>query len=360
MEDYIIELSEDEVQKLLSLSEHLHVSPSENADSFCKMAKQLSAFIPSRIRTKVNEFITRGSISGFLLIRRIPIDFKTLPKTPPDNQSKIGEGTVLAKIQAMLLHIAGEMIAYEGEGYGRIFQDIVPMRNMANNQTSLGSNIELEIHTEQAFSDLRPDILSLACLRGDKEAFTHILPVSRILENVSPTTFNVENTESAVAFPLKKRRRVVDLNVERGKEESLLYEPLWKTSVDLSFQLQTQEFEKGLIRGPFAILERKGESPSDIHLLFDQDLMIGETEEANTLVSKIVDIYYHHRILHNLKSGEILLIDNRRAIHGRSAFHPRYNGYDRFLIRGFATLDFKKSEYARDSKNNRVILSYYS
>jgi L-asparagine oxygenase len=260
----------------------------------------------------------------------------------------------------MLLHIAGEMIAYEGEGYGRIFQDIVPMRNMANNQTSLGSNIELEIHTEQAFSDLRPDILSLACLRGDKEAFTHILPVSRILENVSPTTFNVENTESAVAFPLKKRRRVVDLNVERGKEESLLYEPLWKTSVDLSFQLQTQEFEKGLIRGPFAILERKGESPSDIHLLFDQDLMIGETEEANTLVSKIVDIYYHHRILHNLKSGEILLIDNRRAIHGRSAFHPRYNGYDRFLIRGFATLDFKKSEYARDSKNNRVILSYYS
>jgi L-asparagine oxygenase len=329
MEDYIIELSEDELQKLLSLSEHLHVSPSENADSFCKMAKQLSAFIPSRIRTKVKEFITRGSISGFLLIRRIPIDFKTLSKTPPDNQSKIGEGTVLAKIQAMLLHISGEMIAYEGEGYGRIFQDIVPMRNMANNQTSLGSNIELEIHTEQAFSDLRPDILSLACLRGDKEAFTHILPVSRILENVSL------------------------------EEKALLYEPLWKTSVDLSFQLQTQEFEKGLIRGPFPILE-KGESPSDVHLLFDQDLMIGETEEAEKLVSKIVDIYYHHRILHNLKSGEILLIDNRRAIHGRSAFHPRYNGYDRFLIRGFATLDFKKSEYARDSKNNRVILSYYS
>ena len=34
---------------------------------------------------------------------------------------------------------------------------------MENNQTSVGSTIELEVHTEQAFSRLKPDLLSLGC-----------------------------------------------------------------------------------------------------------------------------------------------------------------------------------------------------
>ena len=33
-----------------------------------------------------------------------------------------------------------------------------------------GSGVELELHTEQAFSKLRPDVLSLACLRGNPKA----------------------------------------------------------------------------------------------------------------------------------------------------------------------------------------------
>ena len=104
------------------------------------------------------------------------------------------------------------MIAYEAEWYGKLFQDVVPLRAMEKAQTSLGSNTELEIHTEQAFSKLKPDILSLACLRGDPNAYTHIFPVQTILNNLTT------------------------------EEKALLREPLWYTGVDLSFKLNNNEF----------------------------------------------------------------------------------------------------------------------
>ena len=259
-----------------------------------------------------------------------------IPSTPPDNSHKIGEQTLLARIQSILLHSMGEILSYEAEGYGRLFQDIVPNEKMKNKQTSLGSNQELEIHTEQAFSLLRPDILSLACLRGDVNAFTYILPVQTILENIT------------------------------HDEQELLWKPLWKIGVDLSFQMDdtlhcSSDFEmrylsNNKLRGPIPILYG---SKTDPYLVFDQDLMLGITEEANRLIQKIITIYYEKRICHNLLPGEIIFIDNLRAVHGRSSFYPKYDGYDRFLIRCFAVFDYERTKYAR-KENSRMIQRLYS
>jgi L-asparagine oxygenase len=116
------------------------------------------------------------------------------------------------------------------------------------------------------------------------------------------------------------------------------------------------EFIDGDVRGPVSILNGSYNDPT---LIFDQDLMTGITEESNNMIQKIVDIYYTHRISHNLKPGEIIFIDNNRAVHGRSSFSPKYDGNDRFLIRCFATFELEKSYYAR-SNNNRMISAIYS
>jgi hypothetical protein len=139
----------------------------------------------------------------------------------------------------------------------------------------------------------------------------------------------------------------------------LLHQPLWKTGVDLSFKLNKYEFINGDMRGPISIinyenLEDKYNNPK---LVFDQDLMKGTTEEANEIIENIIDIYYKCRIEHNLLPGEIILIDNNRAVHGRSNFTPNYDNYDRFLIRCFATFDYEKSNYAR---KERIIQAIYS
>jgi L-asparagine oxygenase len=319
---------EEDLETLLKLAECITANPSLSPLLFCEQAKEQAQHLSPHIKSILTSFATAGSETGFLLIRTVPINDATIPQTPSDNKYKVGETTLLAKIQAILISAISDMIAYEGEGYGTLFQDIVPLKAMEHAQTSLGSNTELEIHTEQAFSKLKPDILSLACLRGDPEAFTHIFPVQTILNNLTT------------------------------EEKALLREPLWKTGVDLSFKLNNNEFIDGDIRGPMPIISGTQDDPI---LIFDQDLMTGITPEATDMIKKIVDIYYQKKIRHNLKPGEILLIDNKRAVHGRSAFKPRYDGKDRFLIRCFATFDLSKSEYARENLSSpRTISAIYS
>lgn len=321
----IIELNETEIEILINLAKTITISPSEYPELYNNQCKALASKVPERIYHKLLHFRTYGSHTGFLLIKNFPLHNNELPTTPLGNHYKIGETTILARIQSIFLSIIGELIAYEAEGYGRLFQDVVPIPTMHNKQTSLGSNTELEIHTEQAFSNLKPDVLSLSCLRGDKNAFTYILPVQYIINNLS-------------------------------KEEiELLRKPLWKTGVDLSFKLHGNEFIEGDIRGPIPIIQG---TPEDPFLVFDQDLMTGITYESQELIQKIVNIYYKERIEYNLKSGDIIYIDNNRAVHGRSAFFPLFNGEDRFLVRCFAVFDYEKSNYARNG--TRVVSAIYS
>jgi L-asparagine oxygenase len=206
------------------------------------------------------------------------------------------------------------MIAYEAEGDGRLFQDMVPKRAAAATQTSLSSKVELELHTEQAFSDLRPDWISLACAREHPGADTYVLPVGAILPAL---------TDSEIA---------------------LLKEPLWVTGVDESFRVGGHDFLKGDRRGPMPILEGDDD---DLGITLDQDLMSGTTDEATKVMEKLYEIYRTHRLRHTLKRGELLLLDNRRAVHGRSPFKPRFDGTDRFVIRSFVVKDLHPSSVAR-------------
>lgn len=343
MSTHIITWQNTEFQLIQHLTNQITANPSENPELFCQQSKQCAKELPPRIQQILQTFSKTGSNTGFLLFIPPTTQNQTqtpptiTPDTPQTNNQKIGETTTLAKIQSILIHATGEMISYEAEGYGRLFQDVIPIKTMEQDQTSTGSNKELEIHTEQAFSKLRPDILSLACLRSDPQAYTYLLPVQKILESTTQ------------------------------EEQHLLQQPLWKTGVDLSFKINGHEFIEGDLRGPLPILNHNTNHPQQnnqtqtTHLVFDQDLMQGITPQAQQIITKIVDIYYQHRFAHNLLPGEIILIDNQRSVHGRSPFYPKYDGKDRFLIRCFATTteNYQKSEYARKN-NSRMVSSIYS
>jgi L-asparagine oxygenase len=317
----IIDLLPEEKIELCDYARKIIISPSLYPDTFCAQSSEFYRF--SILKNRI-------SFSwDYLFFRNFPTECNK--KTPENIHQYIGETSILARIQAVLLsYLGGEIISYEAEGDGHLFQDIIPVKNMEKQQTSIGSNIELEIHTEQAFSYYRPDFLSLACLRSDPEALTYILPVDVLLAYLSTD------------------------------EIAVLQQPLWKIGVDLSFRLRGETFIEGEIRGPIPILSLDPRSDSDqeeFFLCFDQDLMTGINEEAQEMIPKIVQIYYNHRIAVCLKPGDILILDNRKVVHGRSTFSPKYDGTDRFLVRCFATLDFPKSESVR---RGRMILAKYS
>ena len=321
-------------QEFDQLLSEITASPNETPDVYCREVKQLTHRLSPVIQQQLCNFAKHGSPdTGFLLFTNLSVDPSLLPHTPASNTHHIGETTDLAHIQALFLQHISEMVAYEAEGHGRLFQDIVPNPTLSTAQTSLGSQTELEIHTEQAFSNLRPDFLSLACLRGDPDAFTYILPVQVLIVHMTP------------------------------EEQALLREPLWMTGVDLSFKRAInsmtrykKEFLEGDLRGPMPILYGPMDAP---HLRFDQDLMRGLTVDADHMIKKIVEIYYAHRLRHCLSPGEIMIVDNRRAVHGRSPFSPRYDGNDRFLVRCFSKIDYESTAYARPD-HGRMIAAIYS
>ena len=325
---YEVVLSNDDAKFLIKLSEKITASPSQNPELFCKQSKQIAELVPEKIKKILKNFSKHGSCTCYLIFKNIPItrnNEELIPHTPPDNSFKIGEKTVLAKIQSIFIHVMGDTISYEAECDGNLFQDIVPCKKMQSQQTSLSSGVELEVHTEQAFSKFKPDIISLGCIRGNEMAETYIYPVKKFL------------------------------NVLSKDEIILLKQPLWKVGVDMSFKLNGHEFLDGNIRGPISIIHGSEQDP---HFIFDQDLMKGITKSSHKIIKKMVDIYRDERNKHVLMPGEIIFVDNLRAIHGRSFFTPKYDVKDRFLIRSFGTFNFEKSIYARQGSGHMVYAKY--
>lgn len=259
----------------------------------------------ARLLAELERFRDRGSDTGFLLIAGA---FQPPPGSGPREEA-------LARLAAAAVNaVLGDMIAYEAEGGGSLFQVVTPSRELADTQTSLGSGVALEIHTEQAFTPkaLRPDVICLACIRGDPEAKTYTLHVRQILERVTPD------------------------------EAAMLRRPLWTIGVDASFVSSGGVLSER--RGPTPILEGPDHDPT---LTFDQDLMRGVDAASEALRAKIVSIYEACRHELALSPGEILLVDNNRAVHGRSSFRPRFDGSDRLIVRSFVVFDLAASSHAR-------------
>ena len=301
----ILEVQEDEKERLTILAKSIqHISPSKNIEEFILNAKKLSLQLPSRIKGELEKFKKNGHEYGVLLIRNLPNDSFVI--TPQDNKTHVGETTILAIVQALFNEYMGHMVSYEAEGYGYLFQDMVPNKELSETQTSLGSNVELELHTEQAFSDYRPDYLSLACIKGDKNASTFFLHVNKITEQMN------------------------DEEIDYLEKEN------WKIGVDMSFALNGCDFAA---RGPLSILKYNGQH---YDLVFDQDLLMADTKMAGYMIDEIVKIYYNCRNRYVLQPGEILMLDNHKVVHGRSIFQPRFDGNDRFIVRSFIMNDLKK------------------
>jgi L-asparagine oxygenase len=314
------ELSAPERRALAALGSRLTADPVDDPVTFGRQSRLLARELPAELAETLWAFEERGSDSGVLVLRGL--DVGSLPATPPDNSGGVGGRTLLARQQAVVSHALGHMVGYAAEGHGHLMQDMVPNARLAATQQSQGSRVELEAHTEQCFSDLRPDYVVLGCLRGDADASTYAFRALDLLDHV-----------------------------DRG-EVMELFRPLWTTLVDESFAdyLDTRE-----VRGPFSILSGDVDDPT---MLVDQDLMHGITRHAQELLERVLEIYVRNRHAVVLQPGDVLLLDNLRAMHGRSPFAPRFDGTDRFISRGFVVRDLRRSRFARPGAGRVVQASF--
>ncbi|MEV6012018.1 TauD/TfdA family dioxygenase [Streptomyces sp. NPDC051976] len=321
----VLVLDAGETAALVEAARALTADPATEPERFCRQARHAAFAVPTRVRDRLASFSWGEVTDGHLLIGGLPLPGH-LPATPQDNRGCVAGTTTTGRAQALLNECVGHSLAYEAEGYGRIFQDMVPSRALATSQTSQSSAAELELHTEQAFSPLRPDWISLACIRGAPDALTYLLPARTLCAALGPD------------------------------ERAALREEKWTTTVDESFLTGGHALALGGRRGPMPILHGSSDDP---FVVFDHDLMRGTTPAAEALRRRIQEIYHCRRLGLALRPGQMLLVDNHRAVHGRSVFAARFDGTDRFVSRSFVTADPARTRHARPG-NSRVVAAAFS
>lgn len=302
------------------------VSPYQDTEEFLLDCEMRADEMPRFVRRALLEFQVRSNSEGILLLRGLPIDPGLYHVHTPANAKRSDEKTtfVSERCLAMIGSRLGHLVSYIQEKNGDLFQNLAPVKTQEKIQSSGSSRTRLQFHRETVFHPYAPEYLLLFCLRPDHD-------------RVAETTY----ASITHALPLLS-----------AQHRQLLFQPLYRTGIDYSFgNVQT-------VKGNGPVLPVLYGNPNDPFLNYDEDLMEALTpaaEEAlNALKDAIAQVYRGIK----LDTGDLLCIDNRRTVHGRSAFTPRYDGFDRWLQRSFVVRDLGESAGDRNL-GERVIRTVF-
>lgn len=234
--------------------------------------------IPPRLQDAIARFVSTGNDLGFLLVRGLPIDaLDGLRKT-----TSISEEVLIAAAACV-----GTPFGYEGQREGAVVQDLWPVREHTAMQIGTGS-CELQWHIDDAHAPVPPDYVAILCLRGDPGAVTL---VSRV-------------DDSALAPEVRTR----------------LSQPAFTIRADSSHPEDAGAAED------VAVLSEDG-------LRYDPLFTTCASDEHKSALEQLGRQVNARAVGVVLDRGDLLLIDNRRAVHARTAFVPRFDDTDRWVQR---------------------------
>lgn len=260
--------------------------------------------LPIDVDDAIVRFASDSHRSGALLIRNAPIG--DLPPTPATPESTVEKDLATELTLLTVARRLGQPVGYVPEHGGRIVQNIVPTQTDADQQTSTSSRSNLMFHTETAFHPFRPRYLLLLCLRGDPAAHTTLVSVHELMD------------------------RLPDDVVE------VMFESRFRTAVDASFL-------GGRINELGPAMPLIGGTRDEPTFIFDADLTVGTDTGADDVLVRIRDLIEEIKTSVVLEPGDLLVVDNNVAVHGRSPFTARFDGNDRWLQRSFVITDLAPS-----------------
>lgn len=287
------------------------------SERFVGAAGHAARLMPPAVHDALVDFADRAPQSGALLLRGLPVG--ALPLTPPSPTAPVDKDLTSEFVLLAAARRLGQPVGYLPEHGGDLVQNLVPTRANADRQVSTSSKVDLMFHTEAAFHPHRPRYLLLLCLRGDPAAVTTLSSIFEVL-------------------PLLPER-VVDT----------LFQPRFRTAVDESYL----HGRSNVLGAPMPVLRGERDRPS---MVFDADLMVGTDAEADAALRALAEVVQAHHTGLALQAGDLLVVDNDVAVHGRTSYTPRFDGFDRWLQRSMAVTDLAASAGERDG---RVIVTHF-
>lgn len=287
------------------------------SDEFLLAALREGRRLPAHVHDALAEFTVRPHRSGALLVRGV--DFGDVPATPATPTADLDKDATSEFALLTIASVLGHPVGYLPEHGGDVVQNIVPVRASADRQVSTSSKIDLMFHTEAAFHPHRPRYLLLACLRGDADAHTTLSSILEVVDHLPESTVRT------------------------------LRQPRFRTAIDESY-LHGRQNRLG---EPMAVLQGTVDEPT---LVFDEDLMVGSDPEADEALRELGRAVRDHHTSVALEAGDVLVVDNFVAVHGRTPFSPRYDGTDRWLQRSMVVADLAPSA---SDRRGRIITTVF-
>jgi len=309
-----LQLSPKEARLLETLAKQLSMfDPKTQPDRFVLEAQILSAQLPEWLRRGAQHFRRFGSPCGALLIRNLPTGH--VPETPSHADAAVGMHLQAACVMAIVAALIGEQFGFKPELAGNIFQDILPVLGYENTQQSISSVVPLTLHFETVFSEDRADFVALFCVRSDRKgnAGTYLAPLREVLSLLDRATI------------------------------AILRQARFTTTVDASF-LRGSQSDIPVLIGPIAALYG---SEDRFRGRVDFEEAKGLDADAEDALLALREAAERVKVEVQLTPGDLIIIDNHGAFHGRASFQPQYDGSDRWLIRTFLALDLGRSIAAR-------------
>lgn len=258
--------------------------------------------LPARLSQALfNLRMGRGGAS--LLIRGLPLAEQTLPPTPASRGATWNQASLFArKMICMTVSQIGHIYNFSSKKDFDYIDDVFPI--YADSDAQLGTNRAfLEWHVEDGFHPAKADLAALLCLRGDQAAQTYICEAA-------------------------------DLELAPHFRDELV-KPNFLITVDPTFQSS----QGGAKEFRCAVLS-DGQDPE---IVYDPAYMRGVTPFAQAALEHVrecIDSVYQSV---TLEAGDMLLFDNRRAMHARSSYQPAYDGSDRWLLRALILESYWKA-----------------
>ncbi|ODS22651.1 hypothetical protein AB835_13000 [Candidatus Endobugula sertula] len=202
-------------------------------------------------------------------------------------------------------------VVYYGENDGQLIRNVVPHQDSVDDISSHGSKKTFGPHVDNPDLPLfnnyvrpsvtSPDKLSLFCVRQDPNVPTGLILLDDVLSRLDHHTIEV------LMMPIFKIKRP-DSFTTGNKNNVIEQKPI----------LEKDNYGNYVSR-------------FDAHRVFS-DYDVGNSAiEAFTKVSlcdDVINSFY-------MKPGDFLLFKNKRVLHSRRGFTPRFDGKDRWLIRVF-------------------------
>lgn len=247
------------------------------------------------------------------------VEIGDVPRTPA--QPYFNSPFLDVARRTLLLHALdlGYPISFAQEQSGALIQNILPVHKTEYDQISTSSKVQLALHTEAAFHPYKPDYVMLLCLRGDPLAVTtyaNIDDIVKLLDN---------------------------------EMISYLQDPVYSTGIDKSFTSLEKKYKE--VKLP--ILKNIGNN--EYNFLYDEDLMKPTNILASMALEKLSEAISKCIKEVVLQTGDLLIIDNNKTIHGRKPFQPRYDGTDRWVQRMLV----RKELPPKDQMNGHIITTSF-